>query len=120
MIDSSAAAWWQLHLRSNGFRFCSWVSIFLSSGGTIKCKIWVAGAILENPKDTTKVHLIYTNVTFEDTLLKVGQMIKMMHGTLYSFIFKSPKITATPSSGFLAGRKYKTEDRPSTSASTSS
>lgn len=31
----------------------------------------VARAILENPKDKTKVHLIYANVTYEDILLKV-------------------------------------------------
>ncbi|CAL0332801.1 unnamed protein product [Lupinus luteus] len=30
----------------------------------------VARAILENPKDKTKVHLIYANVTYEDILLK--------------------------------------------------
>lgn len=35
------------------------------------CVIQVARAILENPKDKTKVHLIYANVTFEDILLKV-------------------------------------------------
>ncbi len=33
--------------------------------------IQVARAILENPKDKTKVHLIYANVTYEDILLKV-------------------------------------------------
>ena len=31
----------------------------------------VARAILENPNDKTKVHLIYANVTPEDILLKV-------------------------------------------------
>lgn len=31
----------------------------------------VARAILENPTDKTKVHLIYANVTYEDILLKV-------------------------------------------------
>ena len=31
----------------------------------------VARAILENPKDKTKVHLIYAKVTYEDILLKV-------------------------------------------------
>ena len=31
----------------------------------------VARAILENPNDNTKVHLIYANVTYEDILLKV-------------------------------------------------
>ncbi|CAA6661922.1 unnamed protein product [Spirodela intermedia] len=30
----------------------------------------VARAILENPKDATKVHLIYANVTYDDILLK--------------------------------------------------
>ncbi|CAL4973463.1 unnamed protein product [Urochloa decumbens] len=30
----------------------------------------VARAILENPNDSTKVHLIYANVTYEDILLK--------------------------------------------------
>lgn len=32
----------------------------------------VARAILENPNDTTKVHLIYANVSLEDILLKVN------------------------------------------------
>lgn len=31
----------------------------------------VTRAILENPNDKTKVHLIYANVTYEDILLKV-------------------------------------------------
>ena len=35
------------------------------------CLFQVARAILENPKDNTKVYLIYANVTYEDILLKV-------------------------------------------------
>ena len=31
----------------------------------------VARAILENPTDKTKVHLIYANVTYDDILLRV-------------------------------------------------
>jgi NAD(P)H-flavin reductase len=33
--------------------------------------VQVARAILENPKDKTKISLIYANVTYEDILLKV-------------------------------------------------
>lgn len=36
------------------------------------CPLQVARAILENPNDKTKVHLIYANVTYEDILLKVS------------------------------------------------
>ena len=42
--------------------------------------IQVARAILENPKDKTKVHLIYANVTYEDILLKVTFV------TLYGYL----------------------------------
>ena len=38
----------------------------------------VARAILENPNDNTKVHLIYANVTYEDILLKVEFSIAMV------------------------------------------
>jgi|APAra0007618257_1042622.scaffolds.fasta_scaffold00533_12 hypothetical protein len=34
----------------------------------------VARAILENPTDKTKVHLIYANVTYDDILLKVKSL----------------------------------------------
>jgi NAD(P)H-flavin reductase len=33
--------------------------------------VQVARAILENPEDKTKIHLIYANVTYDDILLKV-------------------------------------------------
>lgn len=39
---------------------------------TLMCPLQVARAILENPNDKTKVHLIYANVTYEDILLKVS------------------------------------------------
>ncbi|KAF8403472.1 hypothetical protein HHK36_011576 [Tetracentron sinense] len=42
----------------------------LAGGSGITPMFQVARAILENPKDNTKVHLIYANVTFEDILLK--------------------------------------------------
>ncbi|KAK9289572.1 hypothetical protein L1049_007728 [Liquidambar formosana] len=42
----------------------------LAGGSGITPMFQVARAILENPKDKTKVHLIYANVTFEDILLK--------------------------------------------------
>jgi NAD(P)H-flavin reductase len=48
----------------------------------------VARAILENPNDNTKVHLIYANVTYEDILLKVEFSIVMvvivnLHNMIY-------------------------------------
>lgn len=42
----------------------------LAGGSGITPMFQVTRAILENPKDVTKVHLIYANVTFEDILLK--------------------------------------------------
>ncbi|OIV89315.1 hypothetical protein TanjilG_23712 [Lupinus angustifolius] len=42
----------------------------LAGGSGITPMFQVARAILENPKDETKVHLIYANVTYEDILLK--------------------------------------------------
>ncbi|KAJ4838442.1 NADH-cytochrome b5 reductase [Turnera subulata] len=42
----------------------------LAGGSGITPMFQVARAILENPKDNTKVYLIYANVTFEDILLK--------------------------------------------------
>ncbi|GFY98088.1 NADH:cytochrome B5 reductase 1 [Actinidia rufa] len=42
----------------------------LAGGSGITPMFQVARAILENPKDMTKVHLIYANVTYEDILLK--------------------------------------------------
>jgi len=42
----------------------------LAGGSGITPMFQVARAILENPNDNTKVHLIYANVTYEDILLK--------------------------------------------------
>ncbi|CAJ2671953.1 unnamed protein product [Trifolium pratense] len=42
----------------------------LAGGSGITPMFQVARAILENPSDKTKVHLIYANVTYEDILLK--------------------------------------------------
>lgn len=42
----------------------------IAGGSGITPMFQVARAILENPKDKTKVHLIYANVTYEDILLK--------------------------------------------------
>ncbi|KAM0953892.1 putative cytochrome-b5 reductase [Dioscorea sansibarensis] len=42
----------------------------LAGGSGITPMFQVARAILENPKDTTKVHLIYANVTYDDILVK--------------------------------------------------
>ncbi|KAI3694459.1 hypothetical protein L1987_77424 [Smallanthus sonchifolius] len=42
----------------------------LAGGSGITPMFQVARAILENPKDTTQVHLIYANVTYDDILLK--------------------------------------------------
>lgn len=42
----------------------------IAGGSGITPMFQVARAILENPKDKTKVHLIYANVTTEDILLK--------------------------------------------------
>ncbi|XVE62469.1 hypothetical protein DITRI_Ditri06bG0120300 [Diplodiscus trichospermus] len=42
----------------------------IAGGSGITPMFQVARAILENPKDTTNVHLIYANVTYDDILLK--------------------------------------------------
>ncbi|KAK4272377.1 hypothetical protein QN277_020943 [Acacia crassicarpa] len=42
----------------------------LAGGSGITPMFQVARAILENPTDNTKVHLIYANVTYEDILVK--------------------------------------------------
>ncbi|GAB2274488.1 NADH-cytochrome b5 reductase [Dionaea muscipula] len=42
----------------------------LAGGTGITPMFQVARAILENPSDKTKIHLIYANVTYEDILLK--------------------------------------------------
>ncbi|KAM7508531.1 hypothetical protein LguiA_018984 [Lonicera macranthoides] len=42
----------------------------LAGGSGITPMFQLTRAILENPKDKTKVHLIYANTTFEDILLK--------------------------------------------------
>ncbi|CAD6232715.1 unnamed protein product [Miscanthus lutarioriparius] len=42
----------------------------IAGGSGITPMFQVTRAILENPKDNTKVHLIYANVTYEDILLK--------------------------------------------------
>ncbi|KAK3198231.1 hypothetical protein Dsin_021646 [Dipteronia sinensis] len=42
----------------------------LAGGSGITPMFQVARAILENPKDKTKFHLIYANVTYEDILVK--------------------------------------------------
>ncbi|XP_074581652.1 NADH--cytochrome b5 reductase 1-like [Curcuma longa] len=42
----------------------------IAGGSGITPMFQVTRAILENPKDKTKVHLIYANVTYEDILLK--------------------------------------------------
>ncbi|XP_050223480.1 NADH--cytochrome b5 reductase 1 [Mercurialis annua] len=42
----------------------------LAGGSGITPMFQVARAILENPNDKTKLHLIYANVTYEDILLK--------------------------------------------------
>ncbi|CAK9176646.1 unnamed protein product [Ilex paraguariensis] len=44
----------------------------LAGGSGITPMFQVARAILENPQDRTKLHLIYANVTYEDILLKVA------------------------------------------------
>jgi NAD(P)H-flavin reductase len=37
--------------------------------------VQVAQAILENPEDKTKIHMIYANVTYDDIVLKVLMII---------------------------------------------
>lgn len=47
------------------------IAFGMLAGGTgITPMFQVTRAILENPSDNTKVHLIYANVTYEDILLK--------------------------------------------------
>nr|KYP51631.1 NADH-cytochrome b5 reductase 1 [Cajanus cajan] len=51
----------------------------LAGGSGITPMFQLIRAILENPKDKTKVHLVYANVTVDDILLKVASLrfIKM-------------------------------------------
>ncbi|KAJ6360265.1 hypothetical protein OIU77_004299 [Salix suchowensis] len=44
----------------------------IAGGSGITPMFQVARAILENPNDKTKVHLIYANVSYEDILLRVS------------------------------------------------
>nr|CAD1829049.1 unnamed protein product [Ananas comosus var. bracteatus] len=62
---------------AGGFWDYSDVSIMCSNLKEYDCNGWesikgltVTRAILENPEDQTKVHLIYANVTYDDILLK--------------------------------------------------
>ncbi|GMY20058.1 NADH--cytochrome b5 reductase 1-like [Fagus crenata] len=52
------------NIRKNWTTFSHFLTFEIGDGAT------VARAILENPEDKTKVHLIYANVTYEDILLK--------------------------------------------------
>ncbi|KAH7301305.1 hypothetical protein KP509_23G019400 [Ceratopteris richardii] len=42
----------------------------LAGGTGLTPMFQVSRAVLENPKDSTKIYLIYANVTYEDILLK--------------------------------------------------
>jgi cytochrome-b5 reductase len=57
----------------------------IAGGSGITPMFQVARAILENPKDKTKVHLIYANVTYEDILLKVTFVT--LYGSLCLLIY---------------------------------
>lgn len=51
----------------------------------------VARAILENPKDKTKISLIYANVTYEDILLKV-HIIRYIKYMMFDYIWGLPRL----------------------------
>lgn len=57
-----------------GHRVCFALKLESVNSKVVICKlmIQVARAILENPKDETKIYLIYANVTADDILLKVS------------------------------------------------
>ena len=59
--------------------YASAMGFYLSDSGIDMSNLFlefqVARAILENPHDTTKVHLIYANVTVDDILLKVMYIV---------------------------------------------
>ncbi|GER52591.1 NADH:cytochrome B5 reductase 1 [Striga asiatica] len=59
----------------------------LAGGSGITPMFQVARAILENPNDHTKVHLIYANVTYEDILLKdeIDSLAKNYPGRFYVY-----------------------------------
>jgi len=59
-------------------RLCFFVLIFL---------LQIIRAILENPKDKTKVHLIYANVTVDDILLKVILLLKFLLQFEFTMLF---------------------------------
>jgi hypothetical protein len=59
---------------------------FFWSLPTIFFRPQVARAILENPNDKTKVHLIYANVTTEDILLKVNNLFFYVQTLIFVFV----------------------------------
>ncbi|RVW60973.1 NADH--cytochrome b5 reductase 1 [Vitis vinifera] len=62
------------------------IAFGMLAGGTgITPMFQVTRAILENPSDNTKVHLIYANVTYEDILLKVKLSLSL--SLSLSFLF---------------------------------
>ncbi|XP_066309784.1 NADH--cytochrome b5 reductase 1-like [Miscanthus floridulus] len=67
----------------------------LAGGSGITPMFQVARAILENPNDNTKVHLVYANVTYEDILLKdeLDNMAKTYPGRfkIYYVLNKPPE-----------------------------
>ncbi|KAG9136660.1 hypothetical protein Leryth_004448 [Lithospermum erythrorhizon] len=79
----------------------------LAGGSGITPMFQVARAILENPEDKTKVHLIYANVTLEDILLK--EELDSMAAN-YPDRFKIYYVLNQPPEGWEGGVGFVTEE----------
>uniref|UniRef100_A0A0D6R8L9 NADH-cytochrome b5 reductase n=1 Tax=Araucaria cunninghamii TaxID=56994 RepID=A0A0D6R8L9_ARACU len=82
----------------------------LAGGSGITPMFQVARAILENPKDQTKVYLIYGNVTYDDILLKeeLDSMEKNYPGRFKVYhVLNQPPQGWTAGAGFIAKEMIK-------------
>lgn len=62
---------------------CSSLTAYMFLRVCLFTQLKVARAILENPADTTMVHLIYANVTYEDILLKVTLSMNVQYDVIF-------------------------------------
>ncbi|KAJ7560391.1 hypothetical protein O6H91_04G127500 [Diphasiastrum complanatum] len=77
----------------------------LAGGSGITPMFQVTRAILENPKDETKVYLIYANVTLNDILLKdeLDGLAKNFPGRLHVFfVLNAPPVNWSGGVGFVS------------------
>ncbi|XP_052302323.1 NADH--cytochrome b5 reductase 1 isoform X2 [Populus trichocarpa] len=82
----------------------------LAGGSGITPMFQVARAILENPNDKTKVHLIYANVTYEDILLKELDTLAERYSSHFNvyYVLNQPPETWDGGVGFVSKEMIQT------------